>query len=319
MEATEAQTFADRPYHCMADDDLAIVRQPSCDHLFHAKCIIGWFNSTSLSHNKCPSCHKVLCQINVVTIGQTADHRLEAEVDDPLSTRAGWITLLNVIDNAFLAELRRPDGGADYAHIPRAVRDTFYRLVPNLIINSVHELAGPVLIEVIAARRERERVLEFHAWNTWSRTQFLGLWRAVERAYERSYPEPLIPAPLPVPESGLAPAPTPTPAPVPASAPSSQSPELDVEQPDEPDTESNVMTFILIDRNGNEVEMQFDRPDPDDEGDDISADEELLSFVTDGHPNDNPPSGTAADPDSMLLEQEQLLEDLQMYQKVLAS
>jgi hypothetical protein len=106
----------------------------------------------------------------------------------------------------------------------------------------------------------------------------------VERAYEQLYPELLIPAPLPVLASALAPAPTPTPAPAPASAPesASQSPELGVEQADEPDADSGVMTFILIDRNGNEVDMQFDRRDPDNEGDYTYTDEELMSFVAEG-------------------------------------
>jgi hypothetical protein len=297
----------DDPNYTTDDDDLAIVRLPPCAHLFHAKCILGWFNSASPNRNKCPNCRVVLCQMIVLTIQQEADRRMEIEHYDRLSTRVGWLIFLNDVDNAFADQIERPEDEADYTRIPHAVRDTFQRDSPNRIINSVHELAGPRWIELMASRRARELIIEYQLSNSWSGQQFFGLWIALERAYEERYPELVIPAPLPAPSNGPVTAPA-TAVPVPVPVPQSMQPEEE-EMPDEE-------TFTITDANGNQVLMQMDLFNSNDE-DDILDHDELVSSATERQPPRNPSSDIIANPDSMLREQEQLLEEVQMVREAL--
>ena len=104
-----------------------VVQLPSCPHIYHEDCILGWMNGTAANRNRCPACQTQFCLLNVLSAEKEAirerdmiQHNNEAAHFDANAYQ--W--LMAQTDNQFETQYKvwRLRGTEDYMRIIGIVR-----------------------------------------------------------------------------------------------------------------------------------------------------------------------------------------------------
>jgi hypothetical protein len=172
---------------CFASSqDNTCIRLPPCNHMFHAHCVQDWLDSTQPARNSCPTCRTPFCKLNVLDPVKQAT--LESE---RLSNRdqyyniSNHASILSFVDTQFSSQ--GPGDLANYIAIPRAARD-FWENSGNDVVCSEHFSVGLHWVEMMAANRVKELMLEEGVVKTWPGVQFMGMWTVLTGQFQRIYP-----------------------------------------------------------------------------------------------------------------------------------
>jgi hypothetical protein len=166
--------------------DNTCIRLPPCNHLFHAHCIQTWLDSTQPTRNSCPTCRTPFCKLNVL------DPIQQATLDSQLPhNQAGFYSIPNHASILTFVDARFASQGAgdlaNYVGIPRATRD-FWENSGNDVVCSEHFSVGLHWVEMAAADRVKEFMIEAGVVKTWPGVQFMGMWTVMTGQFQRSHP-----------------------------------------------------------------------------------------------------------------------------------
>jgi hypothetical protein len=172
---------------CFASSqDKTCIRLPPCNHMFHAHCVQDWMDSTQPARNSCPTCRMPFCKINVLDPVKRASLECERLSNlDRYYNISNHASILSFVDTQFSSQ--GSGDLANYIAIPRAARD-FWEARGNDVVCSEHFSVGLHWVEMVAANRVKERMIEEGVVKTWPGVQFMGMWTVLTGQFQRIYP-----------------------------------------------------------------------------------------------------------------------------------